>query len=517
MEWFEKEYKKRFEEESSMEGVQADPLWEQISEAIPQQRKIDAYLHWKWLILGVLLIGASTIWMMTTTNSNNSDDTVHLQSQKLQSEITSNKNFTNKNTDTALNTFENTENVESSLEVNLAKEDSEISTPIDQNITGSNALSAISKSLTERIDVEKIENKSSSNLISTSSFTREKYGLESGKATIKNDIPAAINDESKTKEVVAQNEVHVNLVESTESQLPESIESDISSSANTTGTLAEDQMQTLASIFDTKEIAKNDLEGRSTIEISKLDFITTLVEKEQKSISIPEVFNPIIQVDRPNPWSIHIQSAATFFDLRYQDQGDSELFAAQANDSLRALQVGNSFGVGLSYELNSNWQISGGIEINRYENRLRAVLSSDTTAFDSMQVLRKAKRIRTVNHHNKLSTLTIPIDISYNHRLSGSWSLGASFGVSYSLIQLQRGKALGRNNTVVEYSDTSNRQFENFFSLRFNPYLQYQLSEKLAINLNAGVSFQNHGNAAAQDLGQHSLIYRLGMGLSYKL
>ena len=90
-------------------------------------------------------------------------------------------------------------------------------------------------------------------------------------------------------------------------------------------------------------------------------------------------------------------------------------------------------------------------------------------------------------------------------------------GVSYSLIQSQRGKALGRNNTIVEYSDTNNRQFENFISLRFNPYLQYQLSSKVALNLNAGVSYQNHRNAAPQNLGQRSLIYRLGMGLSYKL
>jgi len=57
MEWFEKEYKKRFENEATMEGVESGPLWEQISKSIPQAETSKKPKYWKWTLFLAIAIG----------------------------------------------------------------------------------------------------------------------------------------------------------------------------------------------------------------------------------------------------------------------------------------------------------------------------------------------------------------------------------------------------------------------------------------------------------------------------
>ncbi|MFT6335087.1 MAG: hypothetical protein ACI86M_001190 [Saprospiraceae bacterium] len=180
------------------------------------------------------------------------------------------------------------------------------------------------------------------------------------------------------------------------------------------------------------------------------------------------------------------------------------------------MQYGSGLGVHLGYNINRTWSISTGLEYNQYENKLSTVITTNILVFDSIcQKDRNAKNIRTVRHTNKISTISIPLNISFDYSLNQKFGIGTSIGLAYSLVTSQNVKILGRDNSFIDFDEIPNKHFDNYFSFRANPYIRYRLNNNFDLSMDVGFSMQNHGSSDIVDLKHRSTISSIGLGLKY--
>jgi len=494
MEWFEKEYKKRFKKESSLEGIESGPLWDQISKAIPQEKSHKKpYLKWTFLMLAMVGVVLSLLLFQNRDIENENDLSQSEMSSQSGSSDIENSGF-NKESLTANDIKTNNENEAQNPKTNLEN---------NQAINPDQLESEIKNSKTK-----------SSNIKSSAINRKEiKLDLPSDQKTLNK---SKLNDSSSENTFP---HLDSKILSNNINTFKDSQIINVNDNQSDSYSLQmEDEIKQANISSLSKQTNLKETKSRAILNINSLTLLKNNLQSEYKKVKLPSVAVPEIIVNKKNPWAINVNASANFFSLKYKDDENSEQqFASQVNDSLGPLQIGNSIGINLEYQLNQNWYIGSGIELNNYENKLSAILVTDTTALDDMQKIRKAKNIRTVIHHNKLSTFSIPINITYDYQISRKWSMGASIGMSYSIIKSQKGRLLSRGKNIIDYSDDDNIQFTNFVSFRANPYIRYRINDQISMNIKAGLSYQNHGKSEALDLTQSSMIYNIGIGLRYKL
>jgi hypothetical protein len=123
------------------------------------------------------------------------------------------------------------------------------------------------------------------------------------------------------------------------------------------------------------------------------------------------------------------------------------------------------------------------------------------------------KNIRTIRHHNSLSTLSIPIQFGMLKDW-GPLRLGIQLGVSYSLILQQEGRLLKDDVIVFNYSQNQKR-YSNFFSFRLAPSMGYLLNERLLINFSCFLAMQRHQSMAVNELKSKSYWIAPTVGFVY--
>lgn len=492
MEWFEKEYKKRFENESSLDGIESGPLWDEISKSIPQDES-DKIPYWKWTLFIVAIIGLVASFLIFQNKE--------IENQKYSSE-----------SDEASSVETKTEE-----KVDAKNQILTLDNNTDSNENTSNASETFVKNVESiQIDQQAI-NTNQSDIISSNGRTEEtkRKGFDLDLKPNNEARNNSIISESSTNNSTTSNNLKINIEENPLIIEPKNATvHDSEAKSQLLQIASESQSENTVMIADNTMLSKSD--SRIISDINLLAIHRKSLSTEREEIKMPNVVPPIIIVNMENPWSINLNGSANFFNLKYEAGMNTEQFASQANDAIGPLQIGNSVGVNLEYQINRNWSVTSGIEFNNYENKLSTVLVSDTTVLDD-QIIRNALNVRTVVHHNKLSTFSIPIGIAYDYKVSGNWSLGASVGVSYSIIKSQSGRLLGREENIIDYSNESNSQFDNFTSFRANPYIRYRVSDHTSLQFIMGLSYQNHGNSEVLDLKQSSTIYNFGIGLRYKL
>lgn len=526
MQWFEKIYKERFstenidETESGLDGIDSSELWAQISKSIPQEEPTKIAHPW-WRALGIMLILSLFTTGLFFYNKNNtqiSDQAVvennitsvkqnykpksknlstSLKTQDLLTQDSNSKKSNSKELNSRdLNTQDsNTKNyIPKSTNKNL-ESNKKIPTPI-----ANNEANAINTSVTKPINKDNI----SSNL-NTKTLLNQKEELKksvpSDQKPLSNHLELNTDNTKSGIDISDQNSSLIDKAQNAQSIISTNNEINSLENQNTPGSIS------IASPLD----------SRTEIFIDKLvrDWIQS-PERNIKSPLINPFTTPTKITNPPSPWSIKFSTQINTFDLQYKDDTNAEVFASQANQSIDSLQYGSGLGVHLGYNINRTWSISTGLEYNRYENKLSTVITTNILVFDSIyQKDRNAKNIRTVRHANKISTISIPLNISYDYSLNQKFSLGTSIGFAYSLVTSQSGRILGRNNSIIDFDSDLNKQYGNYFSLRFNPYIRYRLLDNFDISMDIGFSMQNHGSPALVDLKQGSSISTIGLGLKY--
>jgi hypothetical protein len=159
-----------------------------------------------------------------------------------------------------------------------------------------------------------------------------------------------------------------------------------------------------------------------------------------------------------------------------------------------------------------NWFVQTGLEFSNWKDRFDKVIFSDTLLFVNQQAV-MGKNIRTIRHHNSLSTLSIPIQFGM-YKDWGPLRLGIQLGLSYSLILQQEGRLLKDDVTVFNYSQNQKR-YSNFFSFRLAPSMGYLLNERLLINFSCFLAMQRHQSMAVNELKSKSYWIAPTIGFVY--
>lgn len=516
MHWFEKIYKERFstqetnESKSDLDGIDSSALWDQISQSIPQEETIKNSISW-WSILGILLFLGLIASGLIFLDHN----------QTIENSITENNPTS----------FDNITNLSYNSE----------SPTINDSITHNSNNPKIDSHQEDTQSLKSSDRKSiqtDRNLQTNESLTPQ---LDSPETTISNTLPSNPINKNKTnsnlKTRTLPKQKQINKKPASPSKTHPSKQLDIKS--DDTQAVNEDSKENSfqnAKISDKKSVETrneintpfrevNDSEIK-TIESSSIPRTVISLEMlpqnwhihSKRDIKYPTVlpFISPVRINRsPSPWSIKLITQINTFDQQYTDISMAEPFASEANTSIDSLQIGFGFGIYAGYKLNKTWSISSGLEMNKYENKLSTIISTDTMVFDITHMKnRNAKNIRTVRHNNKISTITIPLNISYNYKLSERFDIGSSIGLAYSFVTDQNVKILGRDNTFIE-KDNSNKHFENYVSIRFNPYISYRLNDHFGLSMEAGYSMQSYGTSAIVDLKHNSTILSAGVGLKY--
>ena len=496
MEWFEKEYKNRFEHESSLEGVESDPLWNQISKSIPQKKSSYKSMYWKWIMVTIVLISTALVWRALQDKNANSDVALSKSNPSIQPNEKTTDNIKNEEhivLDNQINIInENIDQLltETKVDNNDNKESQSTAQLKKSNIRNGSSESSVILNRTDKKNGAKTINNisSSTDLLTTSNKSKV---IDQSAEFASQNIPIQTQNSIVGNEVVTQiseNNTEVELIENRKTDYPNLSES---------GTTL------------------NPINSRELIELNML-YLPMFIEYEQNSnINIPSAIPTKITIEKKNPFAFQIQTSANLFNLKYSGDQDSEVLVDDTNASLGSMQLGNGLAINMEYQLNGRWSLQAGLEINNFEYQLNTVLTSDIMVLDTLQKLRNVQKIRTVRHHNKLSTLTIPLSLGYENQFASKWSIGASVGLSYSLVTSQSGRLLDMNHAILDFSNEVNSQFKNYLSFRVNPFLEYKIGDHLSLIFNGGLSIQNHGNSDILKLKQSSKIYNVGLGLIY--
>ena len=518
MEWFEKEYKHRFKNETTSEGVESDLLWANISSSIPQKSPKKKAPIWRiTLIIGILLVLGSSLYLINDWDGESSINTAHSEfpeTTKNQIEAGSTKEV-----NTEISSME-VDDLTSTEDTNLTDRNDEgrnynVANESSQNaiqMTEQNTFTPLSTELNGseiKEDNSRSEKEESTTSYQAASIIAQSDDAQKSEVSVVPDIPGSQSNESNSTEAsISTSDQYINRIASTPSSTSDLYVNESTSEAEEelmSLTNEKDEVSPTTGIVDSKSISVP--VHISSISLSSLGYDRPLIAPEIKQIELVQ--------QTSSPWSIALHSSANFMDLSYSELGNAEAFAAEANASLGSLQVGNSTGLRLEYAINSNWMLTTGIDFSTFETKLDVVLTSELMQLDTLQAIRNVRQIRTVRHHNKLSILTIPVQLTYSVELTRKSKLGARLGLNYSIVAAQSGRLLGRNNTIIDYSGTENTQFNNFLSYSFSPFFRYGLTERLSLDLTAGISFQNHSNSEVLDLGQRSKMYNLGVGVVY--
>ena len=493
MEWFEKEYKKRFDGETTLEGVDPDQLWKNVSASLPKQ-KISFLRKWStWLLFFIVLflIGGIATWKVLQDPSPSELSSIAETSSLSPDPLSSSQLNTNQSLGEVSEV--NSERMKETLPSGKKNEpNTQSTTPLTIDSKEESKLSSRNQR-TPGLSITENDNFSPINV------QRETVQLDQNKSIVAKDESIKMPND-----IIAKNE----------KQTEEGVD--------LTGSIEENVLigktfETVNSGLNSGGLEEKFENSRSFTPLSDLKVreFKALAYKQEIEPSEIKPFNP--GKSQINPWAIQFNTQIEFFDLTYSDATNGEAFAKDANAAQGGLQIGNSGEFLLEYTLNNRWSISTGFSIHKWENQLNTTLISDTTALDALQVERKAKAIRTVVHHNKLTTFSVPLQLNYNWQLSSDWIVGGSLRVGYHGMISQRGRILSRENTILDYDKDQNRQVGAFYSFGVRPFLRFEASDLISVQLNVGISSQSLGMAEVQELNQSALVYSGGMGIRIKL
>lgn len=527
MKWFEKEYKERFEKESTLDGIDSNALWGDISKSIPQSKPTSKRAYWKWSV--VLLVCIGIVWSLVLFNTEKEQElTIELE----HSSITSHSNGIENQKTRNINNSSDLEEEEATITVSKTQKQVAVSTQKQSLTDGFD--STIKSSIQRKAEEGNTEKVHSEDAELEANYNTEKESIQS-KDVVSNSNSSAPNTlKEDDQQTTSRNTIIVekslptvsnmdtdNSIPNIEKQVLNSVEDLNEDAAWNSNNSSLDP-----SVIEDESIEEKVSEGAGQVlNSSKREIISisSIERKEIAEITLEDGYGlekngPVkVEVNTKNPWSISIHSSTALFDLKYGDTQNPEMFAEQANSKLGKLQLGNSTEVNLEYQINNQWKLFSGLGYNQYEYQLNAIFTTDTMALDTQGILRKAINTRTVIHHNKLKTITLPIGLSYEFPVSKSWSVGTQFGAAYSYVLSQSGKVLGPNNSILVFDGEENRQFNNFLSARIHPYINYRMSDKMTLSLRFGIDYQKHIGDIPQDLSQESVVYKIGGGLIYKL
>lgn len=471
MKFFEKNIKDRFQNASSLQGVDAEDLWNQINPEIETKTTKKPFFFLRRRLAFVLLLsiitGGIMLWKFSSSDSN---AVVNQQKNETSSAHSEESNASSSNYEQSLSPVNHQKN---------------------SNIHTSN-LNTLKNKKSFSTDVAIIENKKETDL-------NKKNSVESN-TLISNSIQTSTPNDN----LIYSNVEKINSTVSTQEPAQNKSQNQIG----------------IGTPFLKNKLSHYLFDGK------KIDFkaiapnFTLLSLKQSTPIEIKE----LIKLSKPSKKrDIRIGAFLGLHTLK--NKFATDIAANQERRNLLnqgfQLEIGYSLGAEVSLFFTEKLFITSGLEYLKSKSEFNLERNWKTTIVNPnspVGALTDAFVKRTVRHHNKMNYLSIPVLIGYEKNFN-KINLGLSAGAGFNVVSTQTGKSLNSDNEIAIYpvSENNNLPVSDFFmSYHFRPYFSYDLTEKITAQLRTDFRFQNFGTSDFYQLKYRSFFWGLSGGVQYK-
>lgn len=487
----EEEYKDRFKDLSSLEGLDAEKIWAGVSnelDQMPASTKSNQgnTIKWSVLLLLLFLFAGFLFYYLKNQKPN------HLEQAKKSS-----------------------------------------STPVELN----DLLPSSNQNIDKSFQNKKTE---SSKTIINSPTTTKNSGIK------KNQNQETTQNREKTSPV-ADYSITINPKETSSIQ-PSTIEknndSDISVSTNSSNKTE-----------DSESLVKDDKEKKnepSDSSIKKSTPRSTLFSTQTiptlnsfiavqypKQLSIKSFKSPsIVKVNKSSYFQFALLSGTNLSFVNYKKGNTDGSFLNELNSStFEKPGWSNSFRI--SWIKDNRFSINSGIDHDLVRLKFSTIKETMTTVTDDQYLVRfgvdpisrdtinheyesvelDALSKRTVVHHNRFNIISIPFEIGFQNK-KGRFGYGINLGLSTNFFISQEGKTLNEFGEIFIINDEVSDQlpFKKFFiAYQLNPFIDYQLSSQIKLRLNPVLKYQTLGNSSLYKLNQDAILAGLNAGVVFRL
>ncbi|MGH1335342.1 MAG: outer membrane beta-barrel protein, partial [Aureispira sp.] len=200
-------------------------------------------------------------------------------------------------------------------------------------------------------------------------------------------------------------------------------------------------------------------------------------------------------------------------------------FKPQYSDNVQDLlnkgyqyELGSSAGLEVDFRFYKNMFVLTGLEHHQSKTEFNFTRTWSTTVLNSNSPTgySNATATKVVRHHNTMRYYSIPLLVGIKKSI-GRLEFGVSLGVHFNFTQLQTGKTLDENSRVVVFDATTTLPVSKFFmSYNCRPFINYQINNKLTIQLRVDGRYQHYGFSELYNLNHAALYMGLSIGSQYR-
>ncbi|MFK7806192.1 MAG: hypothetical protein AB8F74_00195 [Saprospiraceae bacterium] len=477
---FEKEFKDRFQNAHSTDGVDSDAIWGSISEALPQEEEKPKgifFRYGKYFLLALAGLLVAGLGLYFTWGSEMVDIA---ENKSVETSINKDLVFQNKKENTERVSEGNNNNKGS--ETPPAKDD-------DREIV----------KLKDNLDLKNTLKNNSNKAIAKKSTEEQLIKLEDGN-NLTEDL---INISNITEEIIKTiAEDQTNEIANKKNKVNNSTEKEETKSVTEKATEQTDLKEPI--LFNSKNISLYTMYDELPFVVLNNDF----------NINADPVI-PKTKKGRNRKIQIGLFAGVVNWSSNYKNNNNSAVI--NALDKSASSAYGQSLSVLLQWNFSKKIHLTTGLEYMNAKTRFDYVSTKDSFAIvDGYQQLGPIDAIatRTVRHHNTLQVFSLPI-LFGTHKNVGAFELGVDAGVGLNYIISQEGRTLDSELTIADFNSTDNNTlpYRDFYlSYQLQPYLSYSATERIKLQLRPNFRYQHHGNSKLHDIEMSSLLWGVNVG-----
>lgn len=527
MEFFEDKFKDRFKDAQSTEGIDADELWGQIAEALPEEEpaKKAGFISKRYLLLlSIFLLLLCTALFFVLKQKDHKIE-VTAQSQKATNTLIADKQKSNRNTSEQLSNSSDklngekieVEHIEQAVDQHTVKhtsplsvEEQHLSKKTPATIQQNNGVSS-SATIFEEKETNIHQATSTDRLI-------DEVEIAKNKQTQVASILEQAQTSNKNKQLVEEEEQQFDntasaVIEERESSQEEQVLPTATTNAEQTSNKGEQLIEEVAPLAITDNNA-----------VDLLATLSFLVAYEKQAIQVP-----LADVQQQNKTSTKTRKRTSLplsVGLSYGTNIWMDFF--ENNTNLSQLYkdgyspiLGSKVGLDVQWRFNDQWHAESGLAYLVAKSKFDYQEVTNTTMHrdnDPTQELINAIATRTVRHYNKLKFFSLPVLLAYTASADKiEWGLAAGVGLNF--IGDQTGKSVDSNELIQAYASSDDAlPYSKFFvSYQLKPFVNYQLNEQLKLQFKPDVTYQTFKQSDFFGIKHSAISMGLNVGLCLNL
>lgn len=559
---FEKEYKNRFKDATSTDGIDPDMIWNSISDALPEEniippakkRFIKRKRYLLLLLLLLFLTGTIAFYFVgkkdpivaQSKNEIANAETVFKKGDKNGSEVLE-KEMTKANEidgepvhssgAEAMNSIQKQEAQGEAVASNkksldglkveetgrLGFDNKKISKANDE--VADNNGNAQKEITAEVDDVKELENMARSNFNNKTTTKIKKQHKES-----EDSITDGLNPEIDKITIQRNRKTEMEDHSLVETKDLSSIKTDDLFQQTTVVDSSENSSIGIATDGLAQAEKSREKTNESTPLMPENSNITIPTKTEESRLSLPTAYDelpflalndfkinrePVIPVSKNKNLSIGVFAGLIGWSDLYK--GNNQLNLKDQINKATSADLGQSISLVLEWQFSKRLHLSTGLEFLNTQTVFNYVSQSNTVAvlddYPDLGLI-DVLAIRTVKHHNKQSIFSIPIAIGTSKKFR-DFDLGINAGIGLNYIVNQKGKSLNEENIITEYDSENNDPLpyqQYFLSYQLQPHLTYSIRKQFKIQLRSNIRYMQHGDSAFYGLKVSSLAWGINVG-----